>query len=94
MDSSRKFYDPNASKVSRDDYEEEFKPSVFLNYYKVKTATAISPFIKHRVQCLHESFPTVPRGVKVLDYGSGPVILCSISAAAKASEIVFANKLY
>ena len=33
----------------------------------------------------------VPRGVKVLDYGSGPVILCSISAAAKASEIVLAE---
>ena len=91
MDSSRKFYDPNASKVSRDDYEEEFKPSVFLNYYKAETATAISPFIKHRVQCFHESFQTVPRGVKVLDYGSGPVILCCISAAAKASEIVLAD---
>ena len=43
------------------------------------------------MQCLHESFQTVPCGVKVLDYGSGPVMLCTISAAAKASEIVLAD---
>ena len=86
-----KFYDPNAVIVSRDDYEEEFKPSVFLNYYKASCSSDISPFVKHRLQCLHESFQTIPNDVKVLDYGAGPIILSAISAATKASEIVLAD---
>ena len=33
----------------------------------------------------------VPDGVRVLDYGAGPVIVFAISAATKASEIVLAD---
>ena len=33
----------------------------------------------------------VPVGIKVLDYGSGPSILATISAASKASEIVLSD---
>ena len=78
-----KLLNPDARKVTRN----EFQSTAYLNYYYKD----FSPFVKHRVQCLHESFQTVPCGVKVLDYGSGPVMLCTISAAAKASEIVFAD---
>ena len=81
-----KLLNPDARKVTRNDYD-EFQSTAYLNYYYKD----FSPFVKHRVQCLHESFQTVPCGVKVLDYGSGPVMLCTISAAAKASEIVLAD---
>ena len=48
-----------------------------------------------RVQFLlngfHEVFQSLPYSLKVLDYGSGPVIQNCISAAAHASEIVFSD---
>ena len=44
----------------------------------------ISLNVKHRLQCLHESFSTIPFGVKV-------VITSIISAATKASKIILAD---
>ena len=44
-----------------------------------------------KLQCLHESFLNTQAGVKVLDYGAGPVIASTISAATKASEIILAD---
>ena len=86
------YYDSGAISVSRDKYNEEFKPfAYFLNYYSANGAGDIPSFVKHTLQCLHESFLTVPTGVKVLDYGAGPVISSTISAATKASEIVLAD---
>ena len=86
------YFDSGAVNVSRDKYNEEFKPfAYFLNYYSANSAGDISSYVKHTLQCLHESFLTVPTGVKVLEYGAGPVISSTISAATKASEIVLAD---
>ena len=42
---------------------------------------------------LHELFKTLPpnKGIRVLDFGSGPVLQHGISAASYASEIVFSD---
>lgn len=42
-------------------------------------------------RCYHEAFQSLPNGLRVLDYGSGPSIVSIISAAAKASEIVLSD---
>ena len=51
--------------------------------------------VKDRLQFLldghHEVFQSLPYSLKVLDYGSGPVIQHCISAAAHASEIVLGD---
>ena len=51
--------------------------------------------VKDRVQFLlngfHQAFESLPYSLTVLEYGSGPVIQHSISAAAHASEIVFCD---
>ena len=39
----------------------------------------------------HEVFQSLPHSLKILDYGSGPVIQNCISAAPHASEIVFSD---
>ena len=88
-------YCPNAVKVTRDKYEEEFKPLAFFSKcYSAKSTADISFSVKFRLQCLHETFLAAPACFKVLDYGTGPVILSTISAAAKASEIVLADYTY
>ena len=88
-------YCPNAVKVTREKYEEEFKPLAFFSKcYSAKSTADISSSVKYRLQCLHESFLSAPAGLKVLDYGTGPVILSTISAATKASEIVLADYTY
>ena len=51
----------------------------------------ISGRLKHTLRCYHEAFQTIPHGVTVLDYGAGPVIMSTISAATKASEIVLSD---
>ena len=87
-----RYFDFGAVNVSRDKYNEDFNPSAyFLNYYSANSAGDISSYVKHTLQCLHESFLTVPTGVKVLEYGAGPVISSTISAATKASESVLAD---
>ena len=45
----------------------------------------------HFLRCFHDVFQSLPQGIKVLDYGSGPSILATISAASKASEIVLSD---
>ena len=86
------FYDPTAVIVDLQDYEKEFRPSVFLSkYYNATSPSDVSLFLKHKLQCFHESFLTVPDRVKVLDYGAGPSVALTISAATKASEIVLAD---
>ena len=51
--------------------------------------------VKDRLQFLldghHEVFQSLPYSLKVLDFGSGPVIQHCISAAPHASEIVFSD---
>ena len=46
---------------------------------------------KHFLRCLHNDLQSLPTGLSVLDYGSGPSILTGIPAATKASEIVFSD---
>ena len=86
-----KFYNPKAKTVLMKNYQEEFEPSLFLKYYEASKPSEISPFLKQKLQCFHESFLTVPNGVKVLDYGAGPTIALAISSATKASDIVLAD---
>ena len=48
------------------------------------------------IQCLamdayHEAFLGLPDGLNVLDYGSGPCVLATISAATKAESIVLSD---
>ena len=47
--------------------------------------------VKHMLRCYHDAFQDLPNDLKVLDYGSGPVMLNTISAAKKASEIVLSD---
>ena len=43
------------------------------------------------LRCYHEVFQSLPSGLTVLDYGTGPVIVTTISAFTKASEIVLSD---
>ena len=73
-----------------ENYQEEFDPSEFLKDYYLVTEE-LPALAKHALRCYHETFQKIPDDVKVLDYGAGPVIMYTISAAAKASEIVLAE---
>ena len=87
-----KFFISSTVRVDRREYREEFEPSVFLKYYyHANRQSDIAQYLKFRLQCYHESFLTQPSGIKVLDYGAGPVIASTISASTKASEIVLAD---
>ena len=44
--------------------------------------------MRHTLRCYHETFKNLASGLRVLDYGSGPVLL---SASTKASEIVLSD---
>ena len=70
--------------------QELFKPSEYLKFLEAGFSSQ-NAWPLHSLQCLHESFQSVPNGVKVLDFGAGPVMLSTISAATKASEIVLAD---
>ena len=86
-----KFYNPKAKNVLMKNYQEEFEPSLYLKYYEASKPSEISLFLKQKLQCFHEAFLTVPKGMKVLDFGAGPTIVLAISSATKASEIVLAD---
>ena len=71
----------------------DFEPSAFLKRYFTKTS-GISYAVdrmQHTLRCYHDAIEKLPNGLKVLDYGSGPVIFGAISAATKASEIVLSD---
>ena len=85
----------NGDLVSRSDYEEEFDTSAFLRLYEWNTNTSPAGVrrVQHVLRCYHDALQSLPSSsdLKVLDYGSGPVILPTISAATKASEIVLSD---
>ena len=86
----------NGFLVSRSDYEEKFDTSAFLRRYEWNIANANPAGVrreKHMLRCYHNALQSLPSSsdVKVLDYGSGPVILGAISAAKNASEIVLSD---
>ena len=72
---------------SGSDYHDKFDPKIYLKQYM-----AMSMYrAPHLLRCYHDVFQSLPQGIKVLDYGSGPSILATISAVSKASEIVLSD---
>ena len=70
----------------------DFEPSTFLECHYSKTGNSYNvDRIRHTLCCYHNAFKELPTCLKVLDYGSGPVVLSTISAARKASEIVLSD---
>ena len=64
-------------------------PWAYLNYYK-----EVDVWHRHSLSVLHEfykSYGSPPVGLKVLEFGAGPVISYEISAALYASEIVLSE---
>ena len=74
--------------VSQQDYE-LFDP---LKYAKQEYAT-VDAFHRHSLQLLHEFYESYgsPAGLKVLEFGTGPIIIYEISTALYASEIVLSE---
>ena len=70
-------------------YREKFNATSFLEHYH--TFPTMGGRIRHQLNFYHDAFKTIPSGVEVLEYGAGPSISSSISAAAKASEIILAD---
>ncbi len=79
-------------------YKDKFKAQVFLNQRFKKPGTPLNQFRDMRLKMIHELFSSKTmhsnaKDLKVLDYGSGPVLAFIISAASKenVSEIVLAE---
>ena len=69
------------------DYHEKFKASDYLKLRFDDPDYDCLPVLR----CYHEVFQSLPSGLTVLDYGTGPVIMTTISASTKASEIVLSD---
>ena len=67
------------------DFLDKFNASAYLlEYANIQNS-------QHMLRCFHSAFQDIPGGITVLDYGSGPSIKGTISAAAKASEIILSD---
>lgn len=66
---------------------DEFNASDYRTRYDLKASDRPQKLLK----CYHDVFKSLPSGLKILDYGTGPIILSTISAANKASEIVLSD---
>ena len=73
--------------LSGTDYHRKFQVSEYFNRYYAKPAGPLYTSLR----LYHEVFQSLPAGLRVLDYGSGPTIRTTISAATKASEIVLSD---
>ena len=63
-----------------------------LSYLKARFADiSLRSRVQFPLECLNNIFKSLPHSLKVLDYGSGPVIMSTISAAGHASEIVLSD---
>ena len=71
------------------DYHDKFDPSVYLTYKYGEGR--FSDSVNFNLCCYHNAFHSLPSGLRILDYGSGPSILTTISAATKASEVVLSD---
>ena len=69
------------------DYHDKFEAS---GYLKGRFDSPHRDFLP-ALRCYHDVFQSLPKGLKVLDYGTGPVILTTISATTKASEIILSD---
>ena len=71
-------------------YHKEFDPKAYYQMYY----SNVTSFQKQPLKFLHElytSYGSSSAGLKILDYGCGPVVAYEISAALQASEIVMAE---
>ena len=80
--------DLGAQVSSGEKYRNEFDTQAFLQYYDRLTEYQAQP-----LRLLHEFYHSYGSTscLKVLDYGAGPTVLYSISAALQASEIVLSD---
>ena len=69
------------------DYHEKFKASAYL---MGRYDDPASDFILV-LRCFHDIFQSLPSGLTVLDYGTGPAITATISASTRTSEIVLSD---
>ena len=75
----------NIKYCSGNDYFDKFDPNIYLRRH------AHIDKSQHMLRCFHDAFQTIPKGISVLDYSSGPSVRGTISAATKASEIVLSD---
>ena len=75
---------------TKTDYQSKFDSTAFLKCYVYDTPENTGR-LQHVLQCYHNVFRSLPHGLKVLDFGSGPVIMSTISAVTKASKIVLSD---
>ena len=68
-----------------------YDPSIYSATRYSYNTTNTADRAQHILKCYHEVFQTLPSGLKVLDCGTGPILLSTISAATKASEIVLSD---
>ena len=76
--------------ASRQNYE-LFDP---WDYVEDEYDTVSDPFHRHSLKLMHEfykSYGSPPAGLKVLEFGTGPVVIYEISASLYASEIVLSE---
>lgn len=68
------------------DYHDKFDTHAYLKsrYGKKDPAGHFYAVLR----CYHDVFQSLPNGLEILDYGTGPSILTTISASRKASEII------
>ena len=71
--------------ISGKDYQDKFDPYLYLGHFATLRNS------RHMLRCYHGAFQSLPNNVTVLDYGSGPSVRATISAAVKASEIVLSD---
>ena len=70
------------------DFHDKFDPLAFFMIYSDERNR---DYVHHILRCYHDAFQSLPSGLSILDYGSGPAILTTISSAAKASEVVLSD---
>ena len=78
-----------SSTIAAQNYHDDFDSKSFLKYY-----AEVNEWHDQPMRLLHQlyvSYGTTPVGLKVLNFGSGPVIMYEISAPLQASEIVMAE---
>ena len=90
----RRHYAIVSQQVSRDVDYEVFDPLTYLKYHY----GVVDSFHRHSLKYLHEfckcyEAPSTGPGLKILEFGAGPVIANVISASLYASEIVLSDYL-
>ena len=79
--------------MSKDHGYEEFSDEGYLNLRFKNPGPDDTFIVQFLLKCLVEFYSSFPRdgSLRILDYGCGPSLPYSISAAARASEIVLAD---